>query len=896
MKKSLILAWLVFYLFPIALLSQESRGNLIGRVLTQKGEALSSVHIFVNSKSLQGSREAKTDKRGYFHLISLPVGYYKVKLDHKDFQEINFINVTIHLGKTTNMGDIILRSLPVENYNITVTGKKPLIDPASTTMGNNFIPENFRYLPLERNYRNIAALTPQANGSYYGDEVNISGSTGFENVYFIDGINVTDPYKGASGTNLPYNFIREIQVKTGGFEAEYGRSQGGIINVITHSGGNEFHGQIFGFFTNSSLAGKKNEGLLYENIDSYTTSDFGISLGGPVLKDKLWFFGAYNPNYIRKKIDIPGQGLYKDRSTTDLFAGKLTWRPSEGSDIVLTILGDSSRHDSVGTTFSRLIPVPASLKNPEPYLGTKEEGGISLSLHGRFFISDKLFLEASLSHLNRDQNDTPRTEKGRTTPLFADLPTGEWSGGYGRYAKSKSTRNAAGLSANLILGSHNIKGGLAYENNLLDHLFENRSGASLDQPSIIIHVADSTFLAAYSIIDVNVANRVWSGFIQDYWQVSPKLGLYAGLRWDGQYLVGSDGKTAQSITDQWQPRLGINLQLGKTGEQKISASYGRFYQQLSTNFPTAFYSNSTFRYTWYTHNPLIDPGGGYIQDSSQNIYKNIPGLKGQHFDEFTLGYERIFSRNLKIGLRGIYRNLKQVIEDGFDAATMQWIPGNPGRGELSFLPEFKRKYTALEFTLEKTRSGGLQFYFSYTLSRNHGNYPGLFNGDFAAGSPNSSPSFDIPEQLNNGMGLLPNDRTHVFKFSGSYTFKKGLSLGTSFIIQSGTPKNEYGASWLSAEHLVLLSPRGSIGRTPAFWDLNLRITYSLDRLVDTSLHPKLIFDIFHLFSKQAEITYDQLHYLALDAMGNQVGLNPNYGQVSLYQQPMIIRLGIELDF
>ena len=91
------------------------------------------------------------------------------------------------------------------------------------------------------------ALSPMATESYYGDGLNLAGSTGWENVYYIDGNNVTDPMRSSSGTNLPYNFVKEIEIKNGGYEAEFGSSIGGIANIITHSGGNQFHGQVFGF-------------------------------------------------------------------------------------------------------------------------------------------------------------------------------------------------------------------------------------------------------------------------------------------------------------------------------------------------------------------------------------------------------------------------------------------------------------------------------------------------------------------------------------------------------------------------------------------------------------------------------------------------------------------------
>jgi hypothetical protein len=887
---------LIFLLCTSVCWPQGSTGNLVGWTINSEGEKLMAVRIVLSGPSLQGGRETISDKKGYFYFSSLPVGKYTVTITHSDYQEVKYINVHVHLGKTTSLGKIRLQAYPTQKHVITVFGERPLIDTSTTSIGNNLVDDTFRSLPLERNYRDMAFLMPEANKSFYGDEVNISGSTGFENVYFIDGVNVTDPYLGATGTNLPYNFIKEIEVKTGGFEAEYGRTLGGIINVITHSGSNRFHGQVFGFFTNNNLAGKDKQGLLLENIDAYTTYDIGLSLGGPIIRNKLWFFGAYNPNHQSKDIVIPGLGPHQDTELTHVFAGKLTWQATKNLDLVLTILGDMSSRNRIGTTYAGLIPIPKSLANPDPYLGKVEKGGINLSLQGRYFINQNLLLEGNLSRLTRDLNDIPKTETGRTQPLYADLLTGYWSGGYGRYLKSRAIRTAAKLKASLFIGRHILKAGIEFEDNFLDFLLENRVGNTGHNPSIIVHQAESSYLASFSTMDVNVHNKVLSAFIQDSWQVSERLKLSAGLRCDGQYLVGSDGKISQRIINQWQPRFGFNLQLGELGRQQIFGSYARYYEQLSANFPSTYYSTSVSHYIWYSHNPLIDPSGGFVQDISQSIYPEISNLKGQHIDEIILGYERQFGKHLKLSVKGIYRNLLQVIEDGLDPGSMTWVLGNPGSGALSFFPKFKRKYSSIQFSLEKSMGRRFHFFATYVLSRTYGNYPGLFNGDFASNTPNASPSFDIPDQLVDGTGLLPNDRPHIFKFFGTYYFKSGFTLGTSFICQSGTPLNEYGSSWLSAEHLVFLRPRGSAGRTPSLWDLNLRVTYPLMKSAKSSFRPKLILDIFHLFSSRKPLSFDQLHFMALDESGNQIGLNPNYGMVNLYQRPMIIRLGMEVDF
>jgi hypothetical protein len=249
-----------------------------------------------------------------------------------------------------------------------------------------------------------------------------------------------------------------------------------------------------------------------------------------------------------------------------------------------------------------------------------------------------------------------------------------------------------------------------------------------------------------------------------------------------------------------------------------------------------------------------------------------------------------------LGIRGIYRNLREIIQDAVDPGTGMRLVGNPGRGNMSFLPKPKREYTALELTLEKMRGKSFNFLTSYVLSRNYGNYTGLFDSDFSLEVPHSGLTYDYPEQLANGTGLLPNDRTHNFKFFGSYKLDFGLLVGTSFIWQTGTPLNEFGAFARDPFVSVFLRPRGTAGRTPSIWDLSFRLTYGFNRFVGSNVNSKLILDAFHLFSQREVVNIEQKHYFAVDANGNQVSVNPNYLRPLLYQPPMTVRLGLEVGF
>lgn len=247
-----------------------------------------------------------------------------------------------------------------------------------------------------------------------------------------------------------------------------------------------------------------------------------------------------------------------------------------------------------------------------------------------------------------------------------------------------------------------------------------------------------------------------------------------------------------------------------------------------------------------------------------------------------------------MGVRGIYRTLREVIDDGLDPSG-NFVVGNPGRGALSYLGSPKRDYTALEITVEKLGGEPFNFLASYVLSRNYGNYTGVYSTELQVAG-NGGPQYDIPELIPNNTGLLPNDRTHVFKFFGSYRFSSKLTVGAFAAWQSGTPLSELGGTSLGLPYSSFLRARGSAGRTPAIWDLNLRLSYDLGDLLGTTLSPRVLLDVFHVGNPREAVTLDQVHYGALDANGNQTALNPNYGKAKLYQPPMSVRLGMQVDF
>ena len=899
----LFIGYFILVLCAAQLWSQETTGNLEGWILGTDNKPVPDVSISAYSPSLQGLRGAASNKDGYFRVIALPVGNYTVEVSHLAYTEITYQNVKIRLGKTTTLGEIELQSKTLEMPPLTVTADRPIIDPTTTTTGLNIERERIETLPVDRDYYSVMALAPQANTSFYGDQVNISGGTGMENAYYIDGVNVTDPSTAFSGTSLPYNFIREIEVKTGGYEAEYGSALGGVVNIITQSGSNRLSGNFFGFFTNNRFTGERRAGVISSNVEGFASYDFGGSLGGPLIRDKLWYFLAYNPQFRTEDIVIPGLGSYQDKFLSHIFAGKLTWRISDKTNLTFNVAGDPNRHDIVGESPLGEIPVSQSIiENEDAILGLHEGGGYNYSLNFKSMITNKFLLEGNLAHFVNRNNFRGATERGRSEPLFIDLETGTYSGGMGIISDSEPIRTSSDIKSTFLLGRHAFKTGINYEDNSTEE-YTREIGPGIDGPhtiggiGFIFRTNDSLYEAWTGLWKSKVHNRIPAIFIQDDWQVTPQFLLKAGLRWSGEYLIGSDGKLAQKINDEFQPRVGFVFQPGRLGSQKLYGSYGRFYEKIPNLFSSIIHVTSQSYILEFDHNPLDNPtDGDTLLNGSSSIAEEIKGLKGQYSDEFTLGYEREIIKRMWMGIQGTYRYLGQVIEDAYNPDLDQYVIGNPGHGNLSFVPKRKRTYTALVLSFRMSTQTGMDLYAAYTLSRLYGNYAGLYDQDAGQILPNASPNADLAEQESNSTGLLPNDRTHTFKLWGSYRFNFGLNVGSILIWQSGSPLNNFGATFGGFPFYAFLDKRGSVGRMPDLWDLSVRFSYNLAMFSTSYLTPKLTLDLLHIGSPQRAVDFDQVHYFAVDDNGNQTDENPNYLSPVQFQSPFTFRLGLEVSF
>src|SRR5258706_4082694 len=247
---------LPFLLFATLPLAAQTTGSIAGRVGDSSGAALPGVTVEATSPALQGMRTGISDATGLYRLPLLPPGSYTVQFTLTGFAPKKDASVPVSLGKETTV-DALLS--PAMTESITVGSCAPPIDTSSNALGTNLNAAQIGTLPTARNYSSVAQVTPGVStDAIQSDDkqtptITVYGSSGAENAFYIDGVNTTNSEYGFQGKELNFEFIEALEVKTGGYEAEYGRGTGRIINVITKSGSNELHGDVFGYYDSDSL-------------------------------------------------------------------------------------------------------------------------------------------------------------------------------------------------------------------------------------------------------------------------------------------------------------------------------------------------------------------------------------------------------------------------------------------------------------------------------------------------------------------------------------------------------------------------------------------------------------------------------------------------------------------
>ena len=728
-----MIAFLACTLAAGGLMAQTTRGDIQGRVVDDAGVALPGVTVSIDSDALIGVQSTVTDTNGTYKFLVLPPGSYKATFSLSSFQTREQAEIGVRIGSTTRV-DVTMTSAFTDE--VIVTSESPLVDTTSTTIGIDLSADFFNDLPTGRDFTSVASVTPGAQADDTGQT--FYGSTGAENSYYIDGANTTGVEYGTQGTELNFEFIEEVQVKSGSYSAEYGRATGSVISVITKSGGNEFHGDLFGYYDaenlQASLSSAAAEGAVsgtFQTVD-FTRSDYGADIGGYVVKDKLWFFAAYNQvdNEFNKEVlddfssFIPGAPSEGDQfvtdTTRDLWAAKLTWRISANHSLAGSAFADPGESTGV-------LPGASLASTPLHYEGIVETGGNNYSLNYDGIFGQNVVISARAAQHNEEDK---QLGPGHLVEGYIDFtdPTGTgatvwgWTAGggsnnrvsgFGFHQNQEFSRDQYNVDLSWFvsdfLGSHEFK--IGYEAEDIGIINENWNGGNshriyrfscdpsvrncgdgdyyyrhrffLSDPSL-----DPTQLTPSDILRplaIDTKSTSQAFYLQDSWQVTNNLSLALGVRVGEQSLYNGDGVVHHTIDDNIAPRLGLVWDVLGNGKSKLYGHWGKFYETIPMDIVIRSFGGEISIFSYNLSDSPDDVASDPTVRSSRILgggFSRVdPGTKGQYIEEFVAGFEYEFAPNWAAGVKFIQRDLKRVIEDALTLDGDYFI-GNPSYGQM----------------------------------------------------------------------------------------------------------------------------------------------------------------------------------------------------------------------
>jgi outer membrane receptor protein involved in Fe transport len=943
-------------------ISAQTTGRIEGRVRDPDGTPLPGADVTAAGVSMQGTRSEVTLTDGSFRLLSLPPGLYTVGARLEGFNPANFEDIRISLGRTVVLEIVISPAIWEE---MTVTGEVPSLDAAGTTTGASIPEEVFNELPTSRSFEGLSFLVASVTDGGLGLNPSIRGASAAENRYIVDGLDITDPAFGILSSSLNFEFVNELEVKTGGYSAEYGGALGGVLNVLTKSGSNDFHGSVFAYYNDDDLQASSPPTLEYGQWQGLTKYDFGFDLGGKLIDDRLWYFVAANPSVVEESFTTRQAIPFTTKTERLYYAMNLTWSISPSHSLVASVFGDPTQVSDV-PDFDRFV-LASGLNAAGRLLHDVDSGANNFNVRYESVPGGSLFLEASIGR--HDQSGSFKAIDS-SEPTYVDYAGGVWArqqgcgdpslltgngisfvpgcvGGTWMWESGDRSRDQLRATLSWLKGSHELKAGAEVRNVVFRdefHLTGPHTGPLVDALGSVVD-PDGMRGGTFELYDTDYALWDWDQnltgeadelalFLLDRWRATPYLTLNLGIRFDSYKAEGPGVRVDPNrsldfgLGDMIAPRIGFAWDVTRDGRSKLFGHLGRYFESVPIDLTSRSFAAESWAMVHFFLYPLDgslptydNPGFHLFSMDFSTIAPADPDLEPQHTDEAILGFEYEVRPSWVVGATAVYRELKDVFQlialDPFlefglvmtnQGGTIDAHPisGDPLR-EPVFFAKPTREYRALELTLNRRLRQNWQLYGSYVLSKNEGNFGGLFSQELDALVPHATGEIAFPGSYVGSYGLMPNDRRHQVKLFGSRLWSFGLTTGFYAQYLSGTPIDKLGPHALVGPRFV--APRGSAGRTPDIWRLDLRLGYSLG--LGSGLELGLVADIFNLTNQQRATAVDETWtWLPLfetvdpnecGGPGTGPGTecpwgNPNWGSPVAFQLPRTLRLGAKLSW
>ncbi len=615
-----VLGLLVCLACAQAAAAQEGTSSLRGTVLDPQGAVVPGATVSIaNQETGLNRRSATTTDGGDYVFTALTPGLYRITVEARGFKTAVKENVKLDVGETQEFR--VSLEVGAAQETVTVTAEEPIVQTASKEIGGHIGQRELTELPsINRNFIGFVGLLPGvvpniSTESFGSDSVSVNGQDPRFNNYMLDGANNNDDVIGqraGAQARTALEAVQEFQVLTNQFDAEFGRTSGGIINAITKSGTNEFHGSLFGFFQDSSLNAVSRFAQLNKLEDPEANMrQFGGTVGGPIKRNRAHFFFSLEKTNIDEGVvvDVPARPDLNASTTEQTRALNTLIRfdtqPAQNHQVAVRWLRESSPQlNQIIAAFSRPVTLEAS----------REEADVDQTVVGSwtYTLTPALLNDMRLSFTREDVAfANPGFNSGKSmaelppTLVFNSFVTQQSNVAQARVNDSYRLADVASWAR----GAHSFKFGLDYnyvsaDNNTEDSL----NGVFLFPTDLPFNAADPrTYPERFQIRVggplhfVNI-NHNTSLFAQDNWKVTRKLTLNLGLRWDDETI--SDDQNNLS------PRLGFAYDVRGDGRTAVRGGFGLFYQNTPFELITAFRTAGPFSTSFVRSFPLnaADPG------------------------------------------------------------------------------------------------------------------------------------------------------------------------------------------------------------------------------------------------------------------------------------------------
>jgi outer membrane receptor protein involved in Fe transport len=866
-------------------------GTMSGVVKDKAGAPLPGVSVTVTSPVLQGSRVAVTNNDGTYRLPTLPPGVgYKAVFALPGFKGVTRAGFEVSLNEDTQVNALL--ELSDVQTEVVVTGEAPAVDITQTSTQQNYNSDYLRKIAVGiagRSYQSVIAAAPGVVGT---GNVNALGGSSLDNAFLIDGVTTTDPVTHTFSTNMNYDTIQEVNVQTSGYQAEYGRGTGAIVNVVTKSGGNEFSGSLDLRYSSNKL---NESGDHYDhNFSEARDNTWGATLGGPVVKDAVWLFANVQrpDNFITPATTNPTVLADNPNPPIRGFKG-WNWGLKASFTLSPQLSGFGYFSDSKAAVSGATNSV--AYRPEATYTQDQKTQLYTLKLYGVFNSNWIGELQAGKNAQTiisgpSNGNDALSYDYNRLSGVVWDS--------YSNHQGGDRNRTQAGLSTSYFLnamGNHEIKVGGNYDTQSFPS-FNFTTGTPSD-PSF----CPSGFVcgATYQFAGFDASgNRIPYSqsvstraptyeqtaksmyfYAQDQWRPNPRLTINVGLRWDK--IVQYNNQDLQVINfSQVQPRVSVAYDITGDGLTVARANYGQFYTEpgltLIRGANTGIISAITRSYSWSTASKsyvFVRQTGGLLLSTPLVD----PDIKPTYDDQFNFAIQRELVKGLSLTGTYFYKRTNRMFEDTCyqgAACTAYILTNNPG-AQWGVPNPLGKDYYSYQLELGYRYSRGI-VNASYVYSKSRGSTDAgatqYIGGDFDS----------YPQNFQNTFGYLPDDARNRFKLYGSYMIPFiETNLGVNYTYRSGFPYTIYVSD--SNYGTIYQEPRGN-SRGPVMHQLDFQLEKQFHLGFARNLSVSVIGACQNLFSSE-QATVIQA----------QVG-TANFLQATTWQLPRRWQLGFRVDF